>query len=128
MEGIPGLTHMSRHICPDMLKSFSMKKPPKFDMERFFIALSDRTRLRILNLIGDDEVCVCFFVEVLEQGQMNSSRHLAYLRRAGLVAARRDGNRRRSQSRGRRRQCRRLQIGYNQLEPILNSVASGDSL
>jgi ArsR family transcriptional regulator, arsenate/arsenite/antimonite-responsive transcriptional repressor len=68
-----------------------MIKPPKFDMERFFIALSDRTRLRILNLIGDGEVCVCFFVEVLEQGQPKISRHLAYLRRAGLVAARRDG-------------------------------------
>lgn len=60
-------------------------------MERFFAALSDRTRLRILNLIGDDEVCVCFFVEVLEEGQPKISRHLAYLRRAGLVAARRDG-------------------------------------
>jgi ArsR family transcriptional regulator len=73
-----------------MLKSFSMKKPPKFDMERFFIAPSDRTRLRILNLIGDDEVCVCFFVEVLEQGQPKISRHLAYLRRAGRRASRRE--------------------------------------
>lgn len=68
-----------------------MGKQPKFDMERFFVALSDRTRLRILNLIGNDEVCVCFFVEVLEEGQPKISRHLAYLRRAGLVAARRDG-------------------------------------
>lgn len=63
----------------------------KFDVERFFAALSDRTRLRILNLMGDDEVCVCFFVEVLEEGQPKISRHLAYLRRAGIVAARRDG-------------------------------------
>jgi ArsR family transcriptional regulator, arsenate/arsenite/antimonite-responsive transcriptional repressor len=68
-----------------------MGKPPKFDMERFFVALSDRTRLRILNLIGYDEVCVCFFVEVLEEGQPKISRHLAYLRRAGIVVARRDG-------------------------------------
>jgi ArsR family transcriptional regulator, arsenate/arsenite/antimonite-responsive transcriptional repressor len=63
----------------------------KFDMERLFIALSDRTRLRILNLIGDDEVCVCFFVEVLGEGQPKISRHLAYLRRAGIVAPRREG-------------------------------------
>jgi ArsR family transcriptional regulator len=68
-----------------------MVKTVKFDMERFFVALSDRTRLRILNLLGDDEVCVCFFVEVLEEGQPKISRHLAYLRRAGIVAARRDG-------------------------------------
>jgi ArsR family transcriptional regulator, arsenate/arsenite/antimonite-responsive transcriptional repressor len=68
-----------------------MGKPPEFNMERFFVALSDRTRLRILNLIGNGEVCVCFFVEVLEEGQPKISRHLSYLRRAGLVATRRDG-------------------------------------
>jgi ArsR family transcriptional regulator len=60
-------------------------------MERFFVALSDRTRLRILNLIGDGEVCVCFFVEVLEEHQRKISRHLAYLRRAGIVTPRREG-------------------------------------
>ena len=59
--------------------------------ERFFVALSDRTRLRLLNLMGDDEVCVCFFVEVLETSQPKISRHLSYLRRAGVVAARREG-------------------------------------
>jgi ArsR family transcriptional regulator len=72
-------------------KLFRMEKTPKFDMERFFVALSDRTRLRILNLIGDDEVCVCFFVEVLEEHQPKISRHLAYLRRAGIVVPRREG-------------------------------------
>lgn len=67
------------------------KTAKNFDMERFFIALSDRTRLRLLNLMGDDEVCVCFFVEVLEELQPKISRHLAYLRRAGIVGARREG-------------------------------------
>jgi ArsR family transcriptional regulator, arsenate/arsenite/antimonite-responsive transcriptional repressor len=62
-----------------------------FDLEKFFVALSDRTRLRLLNLIGDDEVCVCFFVEILQEGQPKISRHLAYLRKAGLVASRKDG-------------------------------------
>jgi len=66
-------------------------KPRQFDMERFFLALADRTRLRLLRLIGEDEVCVCFFVEVLQTNQPKISRHLAYLRRAGLVSARRDG-------------------------------------
>lgn len=60
-------------------------------MERFFQALGDRTRLRLLNLTGDQELCVCYFVEVLGLPQPKISRHLAYLRRAGLVAARREG-------------------------------------
>ncbi|MCA1592402.1 MAG: metalloregulator ArsR/SmtB family transcription factor [Acidobacteria bacterium] len=62
-----------------------------FDMEIFFKALADRTRLRLLNLMREDEVCVCFFVEVLKTNQPKISRHLAYLRKAGIVAARREG-------------------------------------
>jgi ArsR family transcriptional regulator len=60
-------------------------------MELLFKALGDRTRLRLLNLMGAGEVCVCFFVEVLGTNQPKISRHLAYLRRAGVVAARREG-------------------------------------
>jgi ArsR family transcriptional regulator len=60
-------------------------------IELLFKALADQTRLRLINLIGDDEVCVCFFVEVLKTNQPKISRHLAYLRRAGVVAARREG-------------------------------------
>jgi ArsR family transcriptional regulator, arsenate/arsenite/antimonite-responsive transcriptional repressor len=60
-------------------------------MELLFRAIADRTRLRLLNLMGDDEVCVCFLVEALGVGQPKISRHLAYLRRAGIVAARREG-------------------------------------
>lgn len=66
-------------------------KTKRFNVERLFSALADRTRLRLLNLIGDDEVCVCYFVEVFKTRQPKISRHLAYLRRAGLVAARREG-------------------------------------
>lgn len=62
-----------------------------FDIELFFAALADRTRLRLINLTGTDELCVCFFVEVLKTNQPKISRHLAYLRNAGLVEARRDG-------------------------------------
>lgn len=61
------------------------------DKDLFFAALADRTRLRLINLMGGDEVCVCFFVEILGVNQPKVSRHLAYLRRAGLVEARRDG-------------------------------------
>ncbi|WP_251106331.1 ArsR/SmtB family transcription factor [Alloacidobacterium dinghuense] len=60
-------------------------------MERFFQALGDNTRLRLLNLMGDQELCVCYFVEILGQSQPKISRHLAYLRNAGIVTARRDG-------------------------------------
>jgi ArsR family transcriptional regulator len=62
-----------------------------FDMETFFMALADKTRLRLLNLLREDEICVCFFTEVLEESQPKVSRHLAYLRNAGIVEARRDG-------------------------------------
>jgi len=60
-------------------------------MELFFQALGDNTRLRLLNLMGDQEICVCYFVEILGQAQPKISRHLAYLRRAGIVEARREG-------------------------------------
>src|SRR5215471_2908529 len=63
----------------------------KASLEALFKALADRTRLRLLNLMGDGEVCVCFFVEIIGTNQPKISRHLAYLRRVGIVAARRDG-------------------------------------
>ena len=60
-------------------------------LERLFEALSDRTRLRLLNLLAQGEICVCYFTEILGAPQPTISRHLAYLRRAGLVETRRDG-------------------------------------
>lgn len=60
-------------------------------LDRFFQALGDPTRLRLLNLMADGEVCVCFLVDLLDESQPKISRHLAYLRKAGLVAARREG-------------------------------------
>lgn len=63
----------------------------KFNVERFFRALGDNTRLRLLNLMGEQEICVCYFVEILGAPQPKISRHLAYLRSAGIVAARREG-------------------------------------
>jgi ArsR family transcriptional regulator len=62
-----------------------------FNMERFFQALGDQTRLRLLNLMGEQEICVCYFVEILGGPQPKISRHLAYLRSAGIIAARREG-------------------------------------
>ncbi len=53
--------------------------------------MADKTRLRLLNLMREDEICVCYFTEVLGESQPKISRHLAYLRNAGLVSARRDG-------------------------------------
>src|SRR5829696_9360687 len=67
------------------------KKARAFDKELFFRALADRTRLRLLNLLRTDEVCVCFFVETLKTNQPKISRHLVYLRRAGIVGVRREG-------------------------------------
>jgi ArsR family transcriptional regulator len=60
-------------------------------MENFFMALADKTRLRLLNLLRDGEICVCFLVDVLGENQPKISRHLAYLRSAGIVEPRREG-------------------------------------
>lgn len=68
-----------------------MAKKTAFGMQRFYQALGDTTRLRLLNLMGSQELCVCYFVEVLGQPQPKISRHLAYLRNAGLVLSRREG-------------------------------------
>jgi ArsR family transcriptional regulator, arsenate/arsenite/antimonite-responsive transcriptional repressor len=68
-----------------------MAAKPHFDLARFFQALGDVTRLRLLNLMGDREICVCYFVEILNSPQPKISRHLAYLRNAGIVVARREG-------------------------------------
>jgi ArsR family transcriptional regulator, arsenate/arsenite/antimonite-responsive transcriptional repressor len=65
--------------------------PKPYDLASLFAALADPTRLRLLNLMSGKEVCVCYFVEILGEGQPKVSRHLAYLRRAGLVASRREG-------------------------------------
>lgn len=67
------------------------KREKHFPIEDLFRALADRTRLRLLNLMADKEICVCYFVEILDMSQPKISRHLAYLRRAGIVAARRQG-------------------------------------
>lgn len=62
-----------------------------FDLELFFSALADKTRLRLLNLLRDGEVCVCFFAGTLDTNNPKISRHLSYLKRASLVSGRRDG-------------------------------------
>ena len=58
---------------------------------RMFRAFSEPTRLRILNLLLGGELCVCDVVNTLRIAQPTASRHLAYLKKAGLVEARRDG-------------------------------------
>jgi ArsR family transcriptional regulator len=68
-----------------------MKAHSLDSLEGLFKALADDTRLRILALLAAGEVCVCHIHGALDLPQPTVSRHLAYLRRAGLVAARRDG-------------------------------------
>jgi ArsR family transcriptional regulator, arsenate/arsenite/antimonite-responsive transcriptional repressor len=67
------------------------RREKAFPVDVLFRALADRTRLRLLNLIADKEICVCYFVKTLGMSQPKISRHLAYLRRAGIVAVRRQG-------------------------------------
>ncbi|HTK37823.1 MAG TPA: metalloregulator ArsR/SmtB family transcription factor [Pyrinomonadaceae bacterium] len=61
------------------------------EMENLFLALSDKTRLRILAIMSGREVTVGEFTDVLGESQPKVSRHLGYLRTAGLVSTRRDG-------------------------------------
>jgi ArsR family transcriptional regulator len=68
----------------------NMKKK-SYNIENLFKALADGTRLRLIGLLGDSEVCVCFLVEILKISQPKISRHLAYLRRAQIVTSRREG-------------------------------------
>jgi ArsR family transcriptional regulator len=68
-----------------------MKAPATKHVDRMFRALSDPTRLRILGLLVQGELCVCDIVNTLRLAQPTVSRHLAYLRDANLVEARRDG-------------------------------------
>ena|ERR1700733_16190503 len=63
----------------------------KHSLDRLFRALGDPTRLRLLNLMAEQEICVCYFTEAIGAPQPKISRHLAYLRKAGIVAARREG-------------------------------------
>jgi ArsR family transcriptional regulator, arsenate/arsenite/antimonite-responsive transcriptional repressor len=78
-------------VNADIIISMAVRPKKTFDMGQFFQALGDNTRLRLLNLMGDQEICVCYFVEILNQPQPKISRHLAYLRNAGIVTTRRDG-------------------------------------
>ena len=75
-----------------MKRATASKNPAAADeLENLFKALADKTRLRILALLGNNEVCVCHIHDSLGLPQPTVSRHLAYLRKSGLVAVRRDG-------------------------------------
>jgi ArsR family transcriptional regulator len=58
---------------------------------KIYKALSDETRIRILNVLHDGELCVCNIMDALEMGQSKISRYLTYLKNAGLVQDRRKG-------------------------------------
>jgi ArsR family transcriptional regulator len=78
-------TYMSFRICERM--STHRNGKPAF----LFKTLADPTRLRLLNLLACGETCVCELTDTLRIVQPKVSRHLAHLKRAGLVEARRDG-------------------------------------
>jgi ArsR family transcriptional regulator, arsenate/arsenite/antimonite-responsive transcriptional repressor len=82
----------AKYIHPDIRISengITMTTSPPL----IFRALADRTRLRIVNLLGRGSLCVCDIQRILEQPQSSVSRHLALLKSAGLIADRRDGMR-----------------------------------
>jgi len=79
------------HICQDVYNGSMGSCSKPLSLAGLFATLADTTRLRLLNLMAGREVCVCHFVEILGQSQPKISRHLAYLRNSGIVAARREG-------------------------------------
>ena len=62
------------------------------DLVRIYECLCDRTRLRLLALLGGGPLCVCHLQEILGEPQVKVSKHLAYLKERGLVEASREGN------------------------------------
>ena len=73
-----------------------------------FKAVADPVRLRLLNLLSGSEVCVCHLYEALDLPQSTVSRHLAYLRKRGLVVGRKEG----------------LWVHYRLARPTAPSIAS----
>ena len=88
---IPPLIYVKTYLLSRAKIVFMAKARKQFDLELFFRALADRTRLRLINLMGRGEVCICFLGEILGTNQPKISRHLAYLKRAGIHDARREG-------------------------------------
>src|SRR5262249_32886919 len=68
-----------------------MKTATRQRVDSLYKAFADSTRLRILHMLRGGELCVCHIVDVLDVPQPKASRHLAYLRKVGLVLVRRDG-------------------------------------
>ena len=62
------------------------------DLVQIYECFCDRTRLRILHLLTRSPLCVCHFQEILGEPQVKISKHLAYLRERGMVAAEREQN------------------------------------
>jgi ArsR family transcriptional regulator, arsenate/arsenite/antimonite-responsive transcriptional repressor len=94
MDGLP--QQACEPTCrPDIPLRFAMKKSPNAEavgsVDLMFRAFSDRTRLRILHVLQDGELCVGDIVAILRAPQPRVSRHLAYLRKANLVVARKSG-------------------------------------
>ena len=61
------------------------------ELENFFAALGDATRLKMLKIIADEELCSCEVMAALELTQPTTSHHLGILERAGVLASRRSG-------------------------------------
>ena len=89
MDAIFALANMSTTCCS------GVPAPRVKDLDTLtdvYAALADPTRLRILSLLSEDEICVCHIHASLDVPQPTASRHLAYLRKSGLVEARRAGS------------------------------------
>jgi ArsR family transcriptional regulator len=97
------------------------------DLEQSFKGLADQSRLRIINLLLHGELCGCDIKHVLNNSQPNISRHLTYLKNAGLVQDRRDGYRifyrlTGPQKRSRKQLFQFLQSAFKDEEPMKRDI------
>lgn len=87
---VPSRNAVRRQKRTNQFVTPTLAAPVVTDLEPLFSGFADPTRLRILNLLAAGELCVCDVVDLLELPQPLISRHLAYLRRAGLVEVTRE--------------------------------------
>lgn len=90
-SGIRGACKPAERISQLRRITGSLEEPALRRLEELFSGLGDKTRLKILKLIAEEEICACEVMAALELTQPTASHHLGILERAGLITSRRDG-------------------------------------
>lgn len=90
-SGRRGMCRPAERVSQLKRKVKEVGDPKIARMEQLFFGLADKTRLMILELLADEELCSCEITAALDLTQPTTSHHLGILERVGLIASRRDG-------------------------------------